>query len=308
MHATVLCCLVVTSLAMAGCKAKNSNHAPAKRDRGAAIENEAAAGANYQSFSSATNVWAHVMANRPTIVGVGEIHKQAHSPEVTSAMQRFTSEMLASIQPRPGHLVIETWTQPKGCNTEQARTNDQVRTTLARPETNESELVTLARTAKQLGIQPHVLSMTCAEFGELKDDKGINFERLLTMVTHKLSAKISSLIGNASGSAPILVYGGALHNDVFPVPVLADLSYAAHAQRQSKNRYVEVDLLVPELVEQTKHGKSEPWYGTAMKAATREDVLLFKRDLNSFVVILKRGTTKKPRDRRPLGGAASGPG
>src|SRR5206468_3219648 len=113
----------------------------------------------------------------------------------------------------------------------------------------ESEVVTLMKRAKAAHVQPHILTLTCAAYRALLDDKGeVDYVQLLQTVTDLLRDKILETLA-ARAKTPdktILVYGGALHNDVYPRRELAAFTFAPKIQKAVKGKYLEVDLYVPE--------------------------------------------------------------
>ena len=65
----------------------------------------------------------------------------------------------------------------------------------------------------------------------------------------------------------VVVYGGALHNDLYPDPVLARFSYGVAAFRATGGRYRELDLYVPEYLERNSAMQKEPWVPIWRRAA-----------------------------------------
>jgi hypothetical protein len=87
----------------------------------------------------------------------------------------------------------------------------------------------------------------------------------------------------------VAVYGGNIHNDLYPELETAAWSYGPDLERSLGKRYVEVDLFVPELIEGDENLARESWYPTFMKRQSTEHVLLLERDQSSYVIIFKRG-------------------
>jgi hypothetical protein len=83
------------------------------------------------------------------------------------------------------------------------------------------------------------------------------------------------------------VYGGALHNDRFPDAAVAEWSYAAAVDRATGDRFVEIDVIVPELAEADPASRRQPWF--ALAGAPRDPhnpVVVWQRGERSFVVVL----------------------
>ena len=58
----------------------------------------------------------------------------------------------------------------------------------------------------------------------------------------------------------VIGYGGALHNDIAPSAEKAAWSYGPDLEAFSGGRYVELDLIVRELIRDTDVWKALPWY------------------------------------------------
>ena len=58
----------------------------------------------------------------------------------------------------------------------------------------------------------------------------------------------------------VLVYGGALHNDLAPEPELAKYSFGPAIDALTHGDYREVDLYVPALVDTYPALRAERWY------------------------------------------------
>ena len=87
---------------------------------------------------------------------------------------------------------------------------------------------------------------------------------MLTLTTSELGRIASEAVAHRDREPAhkpwIALYGGALHNDRFPAAGVADWSYAAKADAASSNRFVEIDLVVPELADHDDVLAKEPWY------------------------------------------------
>lgn len=91
------------------------------------------------------------------------------------------------------------------------------------------------------------------------------------------------------------MYGGALHNNRFPEAGIAEWSYAADADRATGGRFVEIDLVVPELAAASPAARREPWFPLA--GAPRDPdhpVVVWTRGERSFVVILPPSASAAP--------------
>jgi hypothetical protein len=97
----------------------------------------------------------------------------------------------------------------------------------------------------------------------------------------------------------VVVYGGALHNDLHPDPLLANFAFGAAIHRQVAGRYLEVDLYVPEYVESSAAIKREPWYPLWTKDKQPGKALLIRRSAHSYIILFpETAPSPKARDTR----------
>jgi hypothetical protein len=221
---------------------------------------------------------------QPRIYAVGEYHQTRASISATSSLARFTSEIVGLLEPHARHLVVETWvdpscwTRPDGGNTDQ-----QVAARTSRPSTTSMEVMRLVKRSQTMHMVAHTLPMTCLEYDSVVDASGhINFLLLLELVTMKLAETTRALVGQ---DRAVIVYGGALHNDLYPRWRLDELSYAKQLSAELGGGVLEIDLVVPEVVAPIAMIRSEPWFPLLGRASPGR-VLVWKRGPASYVVIL----------------------
>ncbi len=245
-----------------------------------------------RNFDSPAEALAAALASRPRVVAFGEYHEVKGGAAAKSAIAHFQEELIDSFKEQGSDLIVETWVTEGNCGKKEEEVVTQVQETTKRPETTESEVVTLMKRAKSLNIQPHILTVTCAQYNALLDEKGeIDYVKLLQTVTDLLNGKIGEVL-KARAKTPsktILVYGGALHNDVHPRKELASFSFAAKVSREVKGKYLEIDLYVPEYIDGDKDLKAEAWYPLLQKTAEPGKATLIKRSSNSYIIVFARG-------------------
>ena len=83
----------------------------------------------------------------------------------------------------------------------------------------------------------------------------------------------------------IAVYGGALHNDLYPRWPLDELSYAKPLAGELGGSVLEIDLVVPEVVADMALVRDEPWF-PLLGLASPSRVVVWQRGPSSYVVIL----------------------
>ncbi len=252
-------------------------------------------GDDVKLFDSPAAAMRSIMSVKPQIIGFGEYHKLATSPNVQSALRRFADEMLDVVGPQTAHLVLETWRVDPSCGAKGKAVTKKVGEAIQRPKEVENEMQTLMRKSQERGIRGHVLKFSCEEYsGLLNKDKSapggagaLNAEKLLETVSRKLG-EVGLLAWKANRSDKmVLLYGGATHNNLTPYPGLEAWSYAQELAEQTKARFVEVDLYVPELVQGDKLLQQEAWY-PLLKEARKDQVILIRRDPTSYIVVMRK--------------------
>ncbi len=218
----------------------------------------------------------------PRVFAIGEYHQTRASAAASSSMARFTREILALLEPRAHHLVVESWAHD-ACAAQLQR---QLAPALDRPATTQMELLRLVRASRRLHLDPHDLPMTCIEQDALLDArKGIDFLLLLEVVTQKLHDSARAYLASDPDHA-VIVYGGALHNDLYPRWPLDELSYAEPLARElGPGSVLEIDLVVPEVVAPLRMVRDEPWFPLLARASPSR-AIVWRRGPSSYVVIL----------------------
>ena len=214
----------------------------------------------------------------PQVYAIGEYHQTRTAIAKTSPLARFTHEIIALLEPHAHHLVVETWLDA-ACSA-----SGEVNATTARPGTTQMEIMRLMASSRHAGLEAHALPITCIEYDSVIDASGhIDFLLLLELVTDKLAATTRSLLA-ADPAHAVIVYGGALHNDLYPRWPLDELSYA-RPMAQDGIRVLEIDLVVPEVVAHMPMVRDEPWF-PLLGRASPDRVIVWDRGPGSYVVIL----------------------
>ncbi|MBL8953661.1 MAG: hypothetical protein JNK82_22995 [Myxococcaceae bacterium] len=247
----------------------------------------AASDAGIETFVDAKAAFARVLEVKPAVLAVGEYHEIEGAPKVKSAVKRFTLELLPSLKGRAGSLVLETWMTTGKCGEVEKQATKAVQETTKRPATTEDELTTLLGKAYDLGLANHILLMSCDEYKSMLGDDGeLDGEKSLTLVRHKLEDK--ALEVKEKGEWPLVIYGGALHNDLSPAEGFEAVTFGPSLMRETKGSYVELDLLVPEYVEGDDDLKKEPWFAEALKLSAKGKTVLVTTGPSSRVLMFSR--------------------
>ncbi len=259
-----------------------------------------------RSFASAAEAVQTVLAEtHARVVGFGEQH-ELRGATVQSALTRFDRDVAPALIPHLSDLIVEIWARD-ACGDKSAAVNRNVQQMTQRPATTENQVVKLMTMAKSGGVQNHVIHLSCADYDSILDGKGeVNYEKLLLLVTEKLLQVADGVLTArekqgppAPGRTLIALYGGALHNNLYPYESTADLTYAPRLSRRAGDRYVEIDLYVPELIEGDELLRSEEWYPVFEKQQSSERVTLIQRGPRSYILVLRKGLAKQPAAAQP---------
>ena len=233
----------------------------------------------------------------PLLLGVGELHQTTGTAGIASSLSRFTQKIWPLLAARVSDLIVETWVTDGACGKAEAATVDDVARTTERPAATENEIVALLTRAKASGARPHILKVSCGEYQLLSPSaaadsrRQIDFERMLALIEHKLEGKVTEILATRSAADAdklIVVYGGALHNDLHPDPVLAPFSYGLRVFHATAGRYRELDLYVPAYLERNAAMHGEPWFAAWERAAAPGHPVLIRRSPDSFILVFAR--------------------
>jgi hypothetical protein len=222
------------------------------------------------------------------VIAFGEIHQTEKTKAVRSSIARFTDEILPAIAPRAAHLIVETWISRGSCGEAEKKVTADVARTTERPAETESEIVRLLRRAKALGVTPHVLDIDCHEYQALTGAGGsVDYDKLLSITGQHLErAIVEALALPRPKERPlVLVYGGALHNDLAPDPETAKYSFGPAIDALTHGAYREVDLFVPALVDAYPALRGERWYTAWRATRARPGATLIRRGSRSAVLL-----------------------
>ena len=253
----------------------------------------AAAQPRVERQASASAAVATLLAEPGGVIAFGELHQTHATAKVRSAIARFTDDILPVVAPHASHLIVETWITTGKCGDSETRVTEDVARTTERPAETESEIMRLLKKAKALGVAPHVLDIACDEYQKLTlpgPGGGVDYDRLLTITNQHLSRAIQQglLLKRAPGRPLIVVYGGALHNDLYPQATLARYTFGRAIHAITRGMYREIDLYVPEMVDATPALKAEPWFDAWRRAGAGTSDVLIERAPRSAVIVFRR--------------------
>src|SRR5947209_18448964 len=125
-----------------------------------------------RNFASPAAALASLLGAHPRVIAFGEYHEIKGAAPAKSAIAHFQEELLEPLAQGGSDLIVETWVTEGNCGKQEKEGVAEVAETTQRPETTESEVVTLMKRAKAAHVQPHILTLTCAAYRALLDDKG----------------------------------------------------------------------------------------------------------------------------------------
>ena len=244
-------------------------------------------------FASAAQALLQVLATPAQVVAFGEYHQTTATTKIPSSLLRFTDELLPLVARQATDLVVETWVADGGCGKQETKVVDEVQTTTERPPETENEIVTLLKRAQAAGIAPHILTMSCKDYRRVTGKDGeTDFAKMLTLTRDRLQSEVSRWLAAprpavSERARKVVVYGGALHNDLYPAPGDRPFAFGRSLFAKAEGQYLEVDLYVPEYVEHDKEISHEPWFDKWRKAAAAHpgQPALVARGPTSYIVI-----------------------
>jgi hypothetical protein len=241
------------------------------------------------TYADLASALAAIIPDDARVVGFGELHARTDRAHVRSALSIFT-DALPTIGDDFSDLIVETFVVDQKCGKSATTATKTMETEVKRPVETKSEIALLADAARAKKIQPHAMTLTCADFKTLVPKNEVDPLAMLTITTRELGRIATSAVVHRDKEPDhrpwIAVYGGALHNDRFPDDAVKDWSYAAAIDKLTNQHFVEVDLIVPELAAADTQSQKQPWFSAVTAADDRIHVV--ERGERSFVVILPK--------------------
>ena len=156
--------------------------------------------------------------------------------------------------------------------------------------------------ARKLGIVPDMLRPSCADMDAIRDAGDDAIDLSLRTIARVTGAQARHLIDRDEGSDAdrgkiVLVYGGALHNDLEPRAETTSYSYAPDLDRYTHGRFVAVDLVVPEFIGDDESWRILPWWPSYDRHRLGGKVTLFRTGDRSFVLVFSE--TRRPEGPNP---------
>ena len=267
------------------------------------------------AFNTPREAFAYTLRSMPRVIAIGEAHAQKAAPNVESATRRFGRDFIPDLaqgrivpdplQPlevpprarsRVTGIIIELLAPNHACeqHEEQAVAERTKPVTAPQAETNQNDFVALGFEAKKFGIQPEPLIPTCDELkGVLTTQEG-DIAALLELIATITVREAFDFLDHKPPDEAIAIYGGLLHNDTNPKPDHAAWSFGPRLLEHARGSYVEVDLIVPELIRNEEPWTNLPWFPHYDPTRQGTATWLYQTGTASFVLIFPKTATKEP--------------
>ncbi|APR84309.1 Hypothetical protein A7982_09658 [Minicystis rosea] len=243
-------------------------------------------------FDTPEEALAAVLEAKPLVLGIGEAHAQKGMEGVDSAAKRFTERFLPALRGSASDLVVELMLPPKGCKpAEQEVRTQQREVTKHQAESNQNEYVTMGDAARKLGVIPDALRPTCDDLERAAKAGDGAIAAMLETIARLAGGKAKDLVARnqkLGADKMVVLYGGALHNDAIPKPERASWSFGPELIKATGGRYVELDVFVPESIQDTDAWKAMAWYAHYDRAAHASATALFKTGPSSWALIFPK--------------------
>jgi hypothetical protein len=204
---------------------------------------------------------------------------------------------LPVLAPRVKGIVIELLAPDKSCEQHEVKAVAERTKPVTEPQrdTNQSEFLALGFAAKKLGMRAEPLIPTCDELKTvLASDNDVG--ALLELIANVTLRETVDFLDHQNPAYGIAIYGGLLHNDVAPKPGQEAWSFGPRLREHARESYVEIDLIVPELVKNEPPWTELPWFSHYDPARPGGETLLYRSGPASFVLIFPRSeATGEPK-------------
>ena len=270
---------------------------PAAEPAARAGKGEACGPLGCRAFATPEEAFATIVEAKPLVLGIGEAHAQKGTEQVTSSTKRFTEQLLPELKGKASFLLVELMLPNDKCKKETKQVQKQQKpVTAPQAETNQNEYVVLGQKAKAAGIVPDLLRPSCDDLTKITEagasDIGVMLETIARLTKNVVQSELDRN-KKASKDLMVVAYGGALHNDIEPRQGREAWSYGPALAAASGQRYVELDLIVPEYIKDSETWTSLPWYSHYDREKLGDKTVLFSPRAGSYVLIFPLSSAKK---------------
>lgn len=248
-----------------------------------------------RSFAEQEAAFRAVLRERPLVLAVGEAHALKQALGVPTTPRRFAERFLPIVAEMGAtDLVVELLVPDPSCRQKSREVErEQAAVTEPQAETNQNDYVELGRAAARSGLGVHALETACADYDRILASAGDSVLVMLELIRNRTIDVVERLLAlrRGQGRTPfIVVYGGAMHNDIVPKPGREDFSFGEELSRRTLGRYAALDLIVPEYIKQNEVWKALPWFEHYDAGRFGHRAILFSPEPASFVLVLPRSS------------------
>lgn len=238
-------------------------------------------------FDTPQAALARVLEENPAVLAVGETHAQIGSVTKTkTTTSRFTNDLLPTLRGKTSDLVLELWVANGACAKRDAAAVKKVASaqhevTRTQSPKDMTDFIALYNAARANDMKPHILVPACDEYAAIADAGAGDVDAMLAMIARLSASEMNGVLE----TAPFVVaYGGAMHNDLEPRH--PRWSFGPEMAAKTKDRYVELDLVSPELIGDSDSWQAQPWYPHFHpKAQGKKQTVLFTMRAHSYALI-----------------------
>ena len=245
-------------------------------------------------FATPAAAMLAVLQDAPRVLAIGEAHAQKNAT-VASSAKRTQLQLLPELKGRASDVLVELMNPPSDCHktTEAAREAHRP-VTDKQASADQNEYVALGAAARKLGIGADLLRPSCEDLAAVADAGPAAVDESLKLIKRLTVARVVALLAqNASSPAGadkmIVTYGGALHNDAAPPPERAAWSFGPELSERVHGRYLELDVFVPEFIDDSAGWKRQPWFAEYDASKLGAKVTLFQTAPTSFTMVFAVG-------------------
>lgn len=240
-------------------------------------------------YDTPEDAFRAVLATKPMVIAVGEAHAQKGTEGIDSSAKRFTAHVLPVLEGRASDLLVELMAPAAGCKAKvEAVREKQKQVTAPQADTNQNEYVLMGNAAKARGIVPDMLRPTCDDLAAIDDAGADAISTSLSTIARLTKKKAEALVDRNRKLDPdkvVITYGGAMHNDRDPPPERAGWSFGTELSSYVGGKYVEIDMFVPEFIQDTDTWKKQDWYAHFDKRRAPTKTTLFNPRPGQYVLI-----------------------
>ena len=198
-------------------------------------------------------------------------------------------QLLPRLAPRAADLVIEVWVANGSCGkVEQKVQKQQEAVTAPQAASNQNEFMELGHRAKALSVQPHALVPSCEQYQKIAGAGESDVEEMLRMIRDVTQRDVIELLSRRPADRMIVAYGGALHNDLVPREGFGDFSFGPELAKVTGDRYVELDLVIPEQIKDTEAWRARPWYPHYSREKAGAEAYLYSWAAHAYVLLFPK--------------------